>query len=86
MPLGGLFADTTIPFSQRGLPIKFGLVRDPNAPPDINEQLEEARQRAREEARSRRGRRASILTSGRGITEPLGTTIRPRAAALLGGN
>ena len=46
---------------------------------------EEARKRAREAEQMRRGRRASILTSGRGVTEPLGSISRPRASSLLGG-
>ena len=48
-------------------------------------ELEEARRRAREAERLRRGRQASIMTSTRGVTEPLGSVDRPRASSLLGG-
>lgn len=49
------------------------------------QETEAARKRAREAEQLRRGRRASILTSGRGVTEPLGSAQRPRASSLLGG-
>lgn len=48
-------------------------------------ELEGARKRAREAEKLRKGRQASILTSSRGVTEPLGTANRPRASSLLGG-
>lgn len=48
-------------------------------------EIEAARKRIREAERLRQGRRASILTSSRGVTEPLGTANRPRASTLLGG-
>lgn len=53
------------------------------ADPDI----ESARQRQREAERLRAGRRASIITGGQGVTEPLGSVSRPQAggSTLLGG-
>lgn len=41
--------------------------------------IEEARRSAIREERERTGRQSTILTSGRGVTEPLGEVDRPRA-------
>lgn len=43
--------------------------------------VEAERRRALIEAQRRRGRRASILTSGSGVTDPLGSVSRPEARA-----
>jgi hypothetical protein len=59
-------------------------------PPPSNLQSPEviaARQRALDEARRRRGRQSTILTSERGVEDQLGIISRPeaRASKLLGG-
>ena len=50
-------------------------------------EVEAARRRQQTADRLRRGRRASILTSGRGVEDELGSVSRPSAtgATLLGG-
>lgn len=50
----------------------------PEPKKDADVETEAARRRAREEEQRRRGRRASILTSGRGVTDPPKTARRPR--------
>ena len=56
-------------------------------PTAADPEIEAARQRQREAERLRKGRRASIITGGKGVTEPLGSVSRPeaRASDLLGG-
>ena len=59
----------------------------PPVPTAADPEIEAARQRQREAERLRKGRRASMITGGQGVTEPLGSVGRPeaRAANLLGG-
>lgn len=73
---------------------KVGLAKDekplavPPPPPPSTEDvaIQEVKERARDTEARRRGRRASILTSSRGVEDELGVFNRPRARAaeLLG--
>ncbi len=65
----------------------------PKAPPPLpplptraDPAIEAARKRQQTSALMRKGRRASILTSGRGVEDELGTVSRPeaRGAKLFG--
>ena len=59
----------------------------PAFPTSADPEIEAARKRQRDAERLRSGRRASMITGGKGVTEPLGSVGRPeaRAANLLGG-
>ena len=59
----------------------------PSVPTAADPEIEAARKRQRAAERLRTGRRASMITGGKGVTEPLGSVGRPeaRAANLLGG-
>ena len=59
----------------------------PREDPQIAQAQVEARRRQEAGERRRRGRKAAILSTGRGVEEPLGPIERPqaRAATLLGG-
>lgn len=61
-------------------------VPEPPPPPPAREdpQIAKAKKDQRAIELKRKGRRSAILTSGRGVKEPLGTVNRP-AAQLLGG-
>lgn len=71
----------------------FGGLEKPPAPlPPLptreDPEIEQARKRAQIAEKLRRGRRSTILTSGRGVEDQLGSVSRPEArggATLLGG-
>jgi len=50
----------------------------------VEEQIKAKEERQKEATRVKKGRRATILTSGRGVSDPLGSVARP-SATLLGG-
>lgn len=56
-------------------------------PDDKGDKVSEARKRAQEAERLRKGQKSTILTGGKGVTEKLGSASRPgaRASKLLGG-
>lgn len=61
----------------------------PSAPPPLpppptreDPAIAKARETQRTAELRRRGRRGAILTTGRGVEEPLGTVKRPQATAL----
>ena len=56
----------------------------PPPPTAEDPEIAAARQKQIDIDMKRKGRRASILTSARGVEDDLGTVNRPRAAALLG--
>ena len=83
-----------------GVPLKTGLdalaPKIPKIPPPLiptpppereDPEISAARKKQRATELRRKGRRSTILTSGRGITDPLGTVSRPeaRTSELLGG-
>ena len=88
--LTGLFAPSTIGEAFSGLRAKVQTpqITPPAAPPTRDDQqVQQARERAVEAARLRRGRAATVLSSGAGVQDELGSVSRPqaRAATMLGG-